>query len=749
MEIKNFNFFSIENCKKNKDYTSVADFKTEKCLSVSLPHDIAFSVTGLTEDQLNFSTNILSLQRKENLHAYYFSEFDAEEGEFFLTLDRVDVYSEVFLNGIKIGETDNAFIAFTFKVNLKKHNEIVIHILPAMIKVREFVLPEISWTLKYNYASAYMRKPMHNLSWDIMPRNVIGGIFGGIYLEMVKPDRFVDVYIVTEKITDGCAFVTFKYNVNVSGDFIRDYSVEINGKCENSEFFCKDTLWHTFSQYTVNVQNPKLWWTSNLGKPDLYDISLKLLYNGRVVDEYKTRFGIRTVRLDRENGADGGKFDFYLNGIKTFIKGTNWVPLSPFRSTDKDRMVTALDLLTDINVNMVRVWGGGVYESDEFYDYCDEHGIFVWQDFMMACCLFPQDEMFCNMIRREAEFVIKRLRNHACIAIWVGDNECDEVGVWRGLNGDDMYNPKTNLITRKIIPEVLAMHDHNRNYLPSSPYIDEYIMDRLTEYINYNIHTVDEHMWGKREFFGNPFYSDCKSPFISEVGYQCMPLFSSLKKFIREEEIENFKSEDYIVHSTSPEIKDYFGLLDLTKRQIESLFGESPSDVENICLQSQYVCGEALKFFIERMRKEKDKKGGILFWNILSGWPQIDNATVDYYFVKKKAYYFVKRVYADLLLMLYESHDQLVLVAINDTLSDKYFDYTVTDITVGQTVVSGDFTIGANEKKVIAEFDTNYRRFYLITWNIDGKTFRNHFITDIKGIPFKEYHTLIKKAQLD
>lgn len=749
MKINGFDFFSIENCKKIKDYTSVADFKTEKCLSVSLPHDIAFSATGLNEERLNFSTNILSLQRKENLHAYYFAEFDAEEGEYFLTLDRVDVYSEVFLNGVKIGETDNAFIAFTFKVNLKKHNEIVIHILPAMIKVREFLLPEISWTLKYNYASAYMRKPMHSLSWDIMPRNVLGGIFGGVYIEKVKPDRFIDVYIVTEQIKDNCAFVTFKYNVGVSGDFIRDYSVEISGKCKGSEFSYSDNLWHTFSQCTVKVENPKLWWTSNLGTPDLYDISLKLSYNGRVVDEYKTRFGIRTVRLDRKNGADGGKFDFYLNGIKAFIKGTNWVPLSPFRSTDKDRMASALNLITDVNANMVRVWGGGVYESDEFYDYCDEHGILVWQDFMMACCLFPQDETFCNTIRREAEFVVKRLRNHASIAIWVGDNECDQVGVWRGLDGDDKFDPKNNLLTRKVIPEVLAMHDHNRDYLPSSPYMDDYIMERIEDYRTYKVHPVDEHMWGKREFFGNKFYSDCKSPFISEVGYQCMPSFDSLKKFIRKEEIENFQSEDYIVHSTSPELKEYFGLLDVTKRQIASLFGESPFKVEDICIQSQYVCGEALKFFIERMRRDKDRKGGILFWNVLSGWPQIDNATVDYYFEKKKAYYFVKRVYSDLLLSLYENHDQLVLAAINDTLSDKSFDYTVTDIADEKTVASGSVLVRANDKKKIAEFDADYRRFYLIEWTVDGKRFKNHFITDIKGIPFKDYYALIKKAQLD
>ena len=264
------------------------------------------------------------------------------------------------------------------------------------------------------------------------------------------------------------ALMQFYINVDANGDFITDYSVRICGVCGDSSFRCEQRLWHNSYQFSFTIDNCRLWWPKNSGEQNLYDTTVELLYKGNVCDKYKLNIGVRTIKLDRTDFTDKngiGEFCFEVNGKKIFVLGTNWVPLDAFHSNDCNRMERALELLDDVGCNMVRCWGGNIYEPDEFFDFCDHHGIMVWQDFALGCAIYPQEESFVNKIEEEAIYQIKRLRNHSSLVIWAGDNEGDLMYVNR------YRDPNTNIITRDVLRKAMNAHDYSRPYLPSSPFV--------------------------------------------------------------------------------------------------------------------------------------------------------------------------------------------------------------------------------------------------------------------------------------
>jgi beta-mannosidase len=249
--------------------------------------------------------------------------------------------------------------------------------------------------------------------------------------------------------------------------------------------------------------------------------------DGVLCDEKDIRFGVRSVELIRTSTTDengNGEFLFKINGKKIFCLGTNWVPLDAFHSRDLERLAPALEMIDDIGCNMIRCWGGNVYENDAFYEYCDEHGIMIWQDFGMGCGVYPQDACFAEKLRVEAVAVIKRLRQHASLILWAGDNEVDVFSASDGFR----RNPNHNILTRQILPQALRENDLVRPYLPSSPYVDE-------EAFQTRKPTSEEHLWGPRDYFKGNYYGTSKCHFASETGYHGCPSPKSLEKFISKE----------------------------------------------------------------------------------------------------------------------------------------------------------------------------------------------------------------------
>lgn len=706
---------------------------------------------------LYFSTDTLEAEKLENLHIWYYTSFDLPENgdpEGVLRFEGVDTIGDIYLNGVLKCHTDNMFLPYEIKDGFHGgHNEVVVHIKPACLAARDHTLPISSHALPYNYASLALRKAAYMFGWDIMPRIVSAGLWKDVkLLPPEQKNEIRETYFVTNRVDTEKkqASLRFHYRLVLDGDFARDYTVKVRGKCGNSEFSFSTVPWHTDGAFDFSIQDCLFWAPRPQGVPNLYEVTVEL-YRGDLLCDAKTlELGVRTVRLlMTECAGDDGEFCFEINGKKTFLLGTNWVPLDAFPSRFEERLPKALEMLNDIGCNAVRCWGGGVYESDEFYRFCDRKGILVWQDFGMGCGVYPQERTFAERLEKEIVAVVKRLREHACIVLWAGDNENDCAYMeWMGYRKD----PNENFLTRETVKRAVKAHDYARPYLASSPYIGE-------EAYRTGKPTSEDHLWGPRDYFKGDFYRNAQSHFASETGYHGFPSVSSLKRFLKQPEVifkpDGTPTDEYLVHAAMMETNPngpYSYRIRLAYSQVETLFGKAESDLADFVKESQISQAEAKKYFIERFRIGKWRRTGILWWNLVDGWPQVSDAIVDWYYTKKLAYHYIKRSQAPVCLVFDEPDESgaLRLVGVNDLAADKTVTYSVKDVLSGKTVLSGTAKIAADSSQTVAflPLDTDKMRFYLIEWQGD-ETGRNHYTANMPNIDYKTYLKAIEQCGMD
>ena len=705
-----------------------------------------------------YADNVLDIQEFEDIYLWYTTSFnvDVKSGrEYVLLFEGIDTFSEIYLNGIKVGETDNALIPFEFLAKGLKtgENELVVKIIPEFIEARRHT-DEFAVTDNFRMGSLNVRKAPHTYGWDIMPRILSGGIWRSVKLIEKPLDRIDDFYLFNSFVDEECSKISAKYNVTLSGMRTGDYEILMRGRCGESTFESHAILWHTTGGFNTTVESPQLWWPKGMGDPNLYNVVVELLYKSEVVDTLEFNHGIRKIRLDRtdmfdENG--NGKFQFYINNKPFFAFGTNWVPMDAFHSRDLERLPRALELMDDIGCNIVRCWGGNVYENDIFYDFCDSHGITVWQDFSMACASYPQSDYFCNALRREAQKVVRRLREHVSIIMWSGDNECDEVI----SNPSIPRNPDQNVLTRKVLPEVLYSYDPMRPYIPSSPYL---CWKSVITGQRSNI--TEQHVWGPRDYYKGKYYCTNKAVFVSETGYHGCNSPESVKKFISPaafwpwNEEHNWDNREWLVHATCahPDLSDpYSYRIKLMADQVKTLIGYYPDNLEDFAFASQVSQAEAKKFFIERMRAEKGKRSGIIWWNLIDGWPQFSDAVVDYYYIKKIAYNYIKNSQSTVCLMFREPvGNKSELVAVNEHLCKQYLEYFVTAMSTGNVVASGTAVLEENSNAVVLHtlpMNVDEFEIYLIEWQTaEGLKGKNHYTCGKVPFDIKQYKTLIGKT---
>ena len=342
--------------------------------------------------------------------------------------------------------------------------------------------------------------------------------------------------------------------------------------------------------------------------------------------------------------------------------------------------------------------------------------------------------------------MIKRLRNHPALALWAGDNECDcAYAYWSGIPRD----PNKNVITRRWIPELLEMHDFTRPYLPSSPYMDETAYREGPAYIS------EDHLWGPRDYYKSAFYTHSIAHFASEIGYHGCPAPGSLKKFLTTEALWPWQgSEEWMLRATSPSLapdSPYLYRIELMAKQVRELFGAIPENLQDFAIASQASQAEAVKYFIELFRCAKWRRTGLLWWNLVDGWPQFSDAVVDYYGVKKLAYSFIKRSQAAVCLMFGDPANwRLPLYAANDTPGAKKIAYSVMNvsagnalITQGEAVVPGDSTVCVWQ----SDFSMRDQGLYLITWTGDAQG-RNHYLIGNPPFDLHAYIAWLKAAQI-
>lgn len=713
--------------------------------------ELDLAAAGIEPDPF-YGTNLYRFRPYEFTRWWFKRDFTLpaglEDKDVFLRLDGVDTFARITLNGKLLGQTDNMLIEHRFEIskaaNFGGNNHLTVMIESTLNRSRRMEQPVGVQGVEQFDEMVLSRKPGHCFGWDIGPRLVSAGLWKDVSIEIAEKTRFTEVYLTTKEIKNNAATLFCAWRFTTPDPTLEGFSVRITGKNGMHTFTKTAASLFSGCRCDIAVENPLLWWPKGYGEPDLYDITMELLQNGKTVDRRDFAFGIRAVRLEtRWLPGDDGEFKIRVNGTPIQAKGTNWVFVDALHSRDAERLDQAFELVIDANCNTLRCWGGNVYESDRFYELCDRNGLMVWQDFCFACGFYPQDDGFGKAVEKEAAAVIRRLRNHPSIILWAGDNEIDALYYHAGRRLD---HARLNRISREWLPRALGLHDPYRAYIPSSPYIPEHLEGDTS--------VPEQHNWGPRDYFKGDFYRNSSAHFISECGYHGCPTLSTLQKFIPPQELWPFAgSEAWDTHNTDyirAEPRSY-NRNQLMADQVEVLFGPTAAHLplERFIEASQFSQAEAKKYFIERMRLKKWRVTGLLWWNMLDGWPQISDAVVDYYFHKKLAYYYIRRSQMPVCLMMDEPQGwKMRVVAANDSRRPVEMTFSVTDEN-GTPLLEGQATVPAGENMELGTLTafSGAQKLYLLRWKMDGKEYGNHYISGYPPFALADYERWLTQIE--
>ena len=605
------------------------------------------------------------------------TEMAAERLE--MVFEGLDCFATVWINGTVVGESANALVPQAFDVTnaigAGRTNEIRVR-LGSPIRAVEGKdttgceaapnAPERLWA----------RKSGQCYGWDIAPRLVTVGIWRSVTLASHSRAILRSFFLKTDSIAPNgsSALVTLEAEVEALSAQGHDLSIRASAECGDSRFELTGPVRDGRALLTAEVSNPRLWWTWDLGRPSLYDLTVTLLDGADNVDAATVRTGIRTVRLIEE--PEGGRersFVFELNGIRFFSRGLNWTPCdSLYPRAEPWKQQRLVRFARELNVNMLRVWGGGIYEPDTFYEECDEQGIAIFHDFLYACAIYPQSQEFLDIARDEAETAIRRLRNHPSILLWCGDNEIDWAYTSR-LGPRDPWDE--NKISREVIPAAIERLDGTRPYIPSSPYSP----DRSIE--PNDMRQGDQHIWHHGMPFQDDVYLKSGSRFVSEIGHLSCPDLQTVTDMLAPE------------HRWPPDNRawdEHFGdhyHLDARYHRREKMdaalaawLGAVPDDLATYVAATQLLQGEACKAWAEcwRLRKARWEAGGILLWNLADCWPGFSDAIVDFHLRPKLACNYIRAAYEPLHVCFSPATaDELAAYVINDTLEQPALEYAV------------------------------------------------------------------------
>ena len=600
-----------------------------------------------------------------------------------LVFEGLDTYADVYLNDECILKADNMFRRWSIPIRqyIREENNILKVYFHSPIKID---VPK--WdALPYQYPasndqsengglfnkkiSIFARKAGYHYGWDWGPRLVTSGIWRPVYIRAWSDLRINDVFIEQKEVGAGRAVIAGHVELDADKDMdgvLVTITDEATGRVLGE---WQADLKRGTNRVTVDfvLHKPKLWWSNGLGEPFLYRFRTDIIAGGELLDSKTERVGIRSLKVVHQPDKDGHTFYIELNGRPVFAKGANYIPSDNFlpRVTPENYKRTILDA-AGVNMNMLRVWGGGIYENDVFYDLCDEHGIMIWQDFMFACSMYPAEGALLDNIHQEAVDNVKRLRNHACIALWCGNNECQDA--WLGWGWKREIERQNKEYADKIwaqyrqqyhvtLPGVVREYAPGTFYWPSSPFAFEGEMSGTTD--------GDRHYWsvwhGKAPISD---YDSEKSRFFSEYGFQSFPEFDSVKRYAPYPEDWDIRSEVMMSHQRGGDHAN--GLIETY------LLNEykKPRDFRAFLYMNHVLQGDAIKTAIESHRRQMPYNMGTLFWQHNDCWPVASWASRDYYGRWKAQHYYVRKAYDDILISSVVEGDDLIVYAVSDRLEN-------------------------------------------------------------------------------
>lgn len=727
--------------------------------------ELDLMAAGLLPD-ISVGSNIYQLRKYEGYQWSYSRSFEAPkrtaQQRVQLFFGGIDCFAEIWMNGNHIGSVDNMLIEHVFDVTdvlQPGTNHLQVIIRSAVIEVQNKLLGTISLgNFPYEEAT-YARKAPSGYGWDIMPRAVSAGLWREVELRIIDPVHFKDVNWIIAGIDTAQKTARIFADVQLGVPFEKLDKVKVKFTIKRKGKTVSEKVVPVLSfamREIIELQNVDFWWPKGYGDPALYDVQADILdVDGKILNFDKKRIGIRTIKLDLNDvnlPGNPGRFTFIVNGEPIFIRGTNWVPLDAMHSRDASLLKDAFDMVVDLNCNMIRCWGGNVYEDTPFFELCDENGIMVWQDFAMGCTFYPQRDDFRKAIEKEVQSVVLKFRSHPSLVLWSGNNEDDQALRWTSQPFN--INPNKDVISRETIERVLYEFDPTRPYLPSSPYYSQKVWENGS-----GDHLLPEnHLWGPRGYYKDPFYTNAVCVFVSEIGYHGCPGKESLKKMMNPASVypwsKNFEwNEEWLTKSVRifPESVRTTGRNNLMLNQVNLLFGSTPKDLDSFIFASQAMQAEAMKFFIELWRGNKfNDKTGIIWWNVRDGWPIISDAVADYYNNKKLAYHFIKNVQHDIVVLMNDAvQGYNPLIVANDTRTNATGKVIVSDVASGKEIFKGKFSVDKNSRQKIAELpEMKGQGMLLIRYEINGKPYANHYLYGKPPYALKGYKELLEKTKI-
>jgi len=613
-----------------------------------------------------------------------------------LAFGGLDTYAHVYLNDSLILEADNMFRHW--QVDVKRFLQPVgnkLHIyFESPVRKADADWKALGYELPGGIRTM-TRKAQFHYGWDWGPRFAGCGILK--LPELVAWDELLleNVFITPQRLSEKEAVLVarFRYRSDFEGPVTVAFR---NGKRKSIEDRRLYPGIHDDS-VTYTVENPRLWWCNGMGEPNLYDFAIEIKRDSRLLERAEVRTGIRSIELVTEPDSAGKSFYFKLNGKPVFCKGANYIPQDIFQDrVSPDHYKRLLDDVRASNMNMLRVWGGGIYEDDLFYQLCDARGILVWQDFMYACAMYPGNGRFFKNVAAEAYEQIERLRQHACIALWCGNNENNEA--WHNWGWQMQFNEAQRAqvwsdyqtLFNDLLPTYVENYGGGVPYWESSPQYGRGNPKSITE--------GDAHYWGVWHD-EEPFEVLAKKVprFMSEYGFQSFPEWATIESFTLPEE-RQLDSKVMLTHQKHP--RGNALIAEYLKRDFRV-----PQTFEDFVYVSQVLQAEGMRTGIEAHRRNKPYCMGTLYWQLNDVWPVASWSSIDYYGRWKALQYYVRDAYRPVVALPCVEDDILKIYATSDLPADTVLTVHVRALSlegkVLSDVVEPDVTVHPDSSRMV------------------------------------------------
>lgn len=702
----------------------------------------------------------------------YTRTFDApalpQEWDCQLVFEGIDTIADIYLNGEPVHQSLSMHMTHRVPVTGKLRpagNTLKVVIHSAVLWARAHSdNSNMMMIASYNEweGCQFLRKARHEMGWDNAPRLMTSGIYRDVYLETLPPERFDAVYCFTSDLTDTTVSAQVRWSYKTPAADLRAYTLRCTLSAESEAVYTAEReVPAVRGRLMIKLprERVRLWWPRGFGEPFMHDLKIEMLKDGKVVSVYETKWGIRLMRLaNTGHMVDGeGEFRFYVNHQPIHAIGTNWKPLHPLHSQADALTEKALALVDDLHCNMVRVWGGGIYESETFYRYCDAHGILVWQDFMFACEVPPADPWYLDLARAESRQVVERLRNHACIAVFCGDNENDQFMF--GLNRNSNALPSHNVLSRQVLAECVRYYAPFTPYVASSPLLtDTYCHAAMRK--DKSVSSAEAHCYPKILAAEQYYREKCGAMFIGETGpWGTNPHTHNPRIYEREKtrmkRLWDIALSDDVYFPDMHQSDGYFAKKRNYGAEIcKAWYGRDFSfgEYHEYAFGINVACAHQFQDVVELCRTDRAHKSGVLWWSLLDMWPMIQNfSVVDCDFQKKLPYYWIRQSQQPLCLMAVrrKMNGPITLYYANDTLDAHRVRYRVSvmDQDGGKKeIATGECLAKPNSSaELMPLFDTPETQLLLMEWEIDGKHCYNHFSTADHHAPIEVWHMWVEE----